>query len=51
MSHLEAQINKLVISIILFQSVVCSVLAGMHMVWQTYDNVFDDIYVLPKYSP
>jgi len=51
MSHLETQINKLVISIVVFQSVICSVIAGLHMVWMTYDNTFDDIHVELTYSP
>jgi magnesium-transporting ATPase (P-type) len=50
MSNLEGMINKLVITIVCVQSVLSSIMAGLHMWWQTNDNVFDDIHIEPFYS-
>lgn len=50
MSHLESMLNKLVLSIVVAQCVVCSILAGLGQHWQVADNVFDDIITQPDLS-
>lgn len=51
MSHLESMINKLVLTILFAQSIVCSLMAIGGQAWQTRDNVFDDIITEPYYRP
>ena len=51
MSHLESLVNKLVISIVISQSVICSMVAGLAMAWQVKDNKFDDIMLEPEIGP
>ena len=51
MSHLESMINKLVLTILFSQSIVCSLMAIGGQVWQVGDNKFDDIITEPYYRP
>jgi magnesium-transporting ATPase (P-type) len=50
MSYLEYQINKLVLTIILIQSIICSIMAVLSQVWQVTDNEFDDIITEPEWK-
>ena len=51
MSHLESMVNKLVINIVVSQSIICSFIAGMAMMWQVRDNTFDDLILEPTLGP
>lgn len=44
-------INKLVLTILFSQSIVCSLMAIGGQVWQVGDNKFDDIITEPYYRP
>lgn len=47
MSHLEASVNKLVIFIILVQTSICAIWAGLNFLWGT-TQTFDNIVLEPK---
>jgi len=50
MSHLEHLLNKLVINIVVCSCILSATMAGLSMIWQVNDNVFDDIIIEPTKS-
>jgi len=44
-------VNKLVVNIVISQSIICSILAGLSQMWQVKDNMFDDLMLEPTLAP